>query len=452
MASTVSDSNASMTLGICAAQDSRPCSSQSSRSDATEKICIAQAGDGASEASSENRSADAWFGFYAALMSLKPSSSSTSSTTTTEASLSEVGSSHGGQSPRPPVAWADVEVETVVPATSADATRAPNLSKAAVNLEVSTVQEDEPAQSETSLEPGLASPSGRSRRARRRRRTRGGGRGGGSMGMAGLEGFGPIDEEYALGAGVGRSRPGRDVVVLSDLCLGLDSPAMSGGCPSPSKLPSTQADFPGSPCRANSGPAGIMSTSLCNAVATMTATSPTDASARVPAPSPLLLSSPEVAWATPASPCRTRASPLGIVSTSPYTGPTTFAGEASTRSPPRCGAQHLGTASSQPAQSRLRAVAPNGIETTAATNAATDGSYSAMLSSPCRTRAAPTGGIVSTSPLMSQGPSSPDGAVTAGAGSRSADTLRSWLHASGLPSAADVMAQLQAAAPESYED
>lgn len=308
------------------------------------------------------------------------------------------------------------------------------------------------------LAADASSPSGRSRRARRRRRTRGArGAAGANVGYADFEGFGPIDEESSQSGVVSRHCSGRDVVVLSDLCLGLDSPAMIGGCPSPSKLPSTQADFPGSPCRARPGPGGIMSTSLTNNVATMGAC---DASARVPsssplhmaspegASSPLLLSSLEVAWAAPASPCRTRTSPFGIVSTSPYAGPAAFTGEASARSPLASGPQSPCRVAQQ-AQSRLQELAEMNPP---AQNSATEGSYSAVLSSPCRARAAPTGGIVSTSPLMVQGPSSPAGVAVAGAGSRSADTLRSWLHASGLPCAADVVAQLQAAAPESYED
>mmetsp|Transcript_44597 Transcript_44597/g.83758 ORF Transcript_44597/g.83758 Transcript_44597/m.83758 type:complete len:433 (-) Transcript_44597:81-1379(-) len=419
----------------------------------TTGVSVAQASSehrSSSEAGTENRSADAWFGFCSALVNLKSSSlssSTTSSTATTEASLSEVGSSHGGLSPRP--AAVDGEAEASASAPS-DASRTTSSGKSGSAAEAKAVQEGEPAE----FEPP-SSPSGRSRRARRRRRTRGGGRGGvANHGIADAEGFGPIDEEFSQGGSPSRHRSARDVVVLSDLCLGLESPGMSGGCPSPSKLPSApaQADLPGSPCRARPGPGGIMSTSLTSPLATMTAVA-SDASARVPAaPSPLLLASSEVAWTNPSSPCRTRASPFGIVSTSPCTGPATFTGEASTRSLLGVGAQSPCSAT-QPAQSRLQELAPSTMEMTPpASNSTTEGSYSTMLSSPCRARAAPTGGIVSTLPVIGQGPSSPAGMAAAGAGSRSADTLRSWLHASGLPSAADVVAQLQAAVPESYED
>lgn len=332
-------------------------------------------------------------------------------------------------------------------AAPSEASRGTNHGKSSSAAETKVTQEGETAELELP-----SSPSGRTRRARRRRRTRGSGRGlAGNIGIAETEGFGPIDEEFSHGVSPSRQRSDRDVVVLSDLCLGLDSPSISGGWPSPSKLPSmqAQADLPGSPCRARPGPGGIMSTSLTSHLATMTRAS--DASARVPAaPSPLLLASNEVAWTNPSSPCRTRASPFGIVSTSPCMDRATLTGEASTRSALGIGSQSPGSAT-KPAQSRLQELAPSSLEMSSpASNSATEGSYGTMVSSPCRARAAPTGGIVSTLPVI--GPSSPAGVAANGAGSRSADTLRSWLHASGLPSAADVVAQLQAAAPESYED
>jgi hypothetical protein len=139
-------------------------------------------------------------------------------------------------------------------------------------------------------------------------------------------------------------------------------------------------------------------------------------------------------WATaghpPASPCMTRAGPSGIVSTSPQgqlpVGTTAQSGEASSR---------------RPSLQLLE------------------------VGSPCHTHA---GGIISTSPfntgtpvnaVMSQSPSwpGPQCAVAEAhavdpAGSPAADALRSWLAASGLPPCGDLAWQLQAVAPETYED
>lgn len=435
----IGETRMSINVESCAAQNSYPSTSLVEASEIAADIPAVPDEDG-SERTCESRPADAWHGFFSALLKLKSSShtcSTASSTATPDAPLSEVGSSHGGFSPR---RWADEEIEADT-GPGVNPYRAASISKH-VGKAVAATQDEGEEEMEPIEEPGAPSPSKRSRRGNRRRRTRGKARvatNGANAGISDLEGCAPIEEEVTSGSLEMRKSSQRDVVVLSDLCLGLDSPAIIGVCPSPSKL-SAQAEFSGSPCHARAGSGRVQSTRLKGVIDTCAAAS--DASARDPASSHMQLSSPDVHWADQASPCRNSATPLGVLSPSSCQGFATFPGFDS----------HTPGSTAWSMQTRLQDLAPSPIKVGTAAHLNTESPYSAMLSSPCRGWSAPAGGIVSTSPMSAVGPSSPAGATFAGAGSRSADTLRSWLYASGLPSTSDLVAQLQAAAPEVYED
>lgn len=476
-----------MVVGVLSKQNTKTLAStgaardscELNRCDAADKMAALSLVQGAAgnEGCCASKSADAWQSFIAALIKMKSSShgsSAASSTATPDAALSEVGSSHGGLSPRR--CWADEEV---------DETPAGELGTLALE-EVTTSQEDQEDQEvndddyvgvDNCIESEQSSPKKRSRRGNRRgprrRRTRGGraAASGATAGNADTECFDAVNEEVHVGSGAGRpcseramherDRPcsERDVVVVGDLLLGLDAPATTGldatattaGCQSPAQPSGAQAD---SPLRAE--PAGILSTPP-----------------RAPELSPLLLDSQEVAWTTPMVPHQPYSSPLASVSPSPsfYTSPpgmgsqsgctgnaqaclgtgiiacTTplfYTGDATLVGQPSAG-MPVGVCMQSPG------LVHNAGQAAPFTNLAYEASHRAMLSSPCRAWEAPTGGIVSTLPMVSTGPYSPAGAI-AGAGSPSADILRSWLHASGLPSTADLVAQLQAAAPDVYED
>mmetsp|Transcript_68797 Transcript_68797/g.119469 ORF Transcript_68797/g.119469 Transcript_68797/m.119469 type:complete len:388 (+) Transcript_68797:77-1240(+) len=376
-----------------------------------EAISVIQGG-GDSASSSKNKSADAWHGLYVALMSLKSCShpsASTSSTATTEASLSEVGSSHGGSSPRKP--WGDYEQEE--DASDVDPT-------------------------EVDGEFVNASTSKRTRRRAHRRRNRGGRRSAARRAkvtaLAELQGCDTIEEEFALCNVAPSPLASRDVVLLSDLHLGL-------GSATDQQKVSAAADFPGSPCRSRAGPQANSSPSNIFGIKA----TGTDASARVPVP----LSMP-IASSEPTSPCRLLcASPITDMCASPSAGFSTFRGEASIRT----GSAHLPSSAAWPIElTPTKHSAPNAVPVTPTKHLAPDRATAALPGPPCHAWAASAGGIVSTSPMAAPGPCSPSNTAFGGAGSQSADKLRSWLQASGLPSAADIMAQLQAAAPDFYED
>lgn len=189
-------------------------------------------------------------------------------------------------------------------------------------------------------------------------------------------------------------------------------------------------------------------------------------------------------WMMPMSPCQASPTarplvmlPPGALGTSGLMGsmgiasqsPVAATGDASTRALPGCGTplfswDHRGDAS-------VRGPMSLGLVGDASTrsnggccdlNWAMQGAMSPMsigdAASPCRLRqrqeqlGAYNNGFVCTSPVahcglvpVPQGPWSP-------VGSREADTIRCFFSASGLPSGAELAAQLRAAAPESYED
>mmetsp|Transcript_122466 Transcript_122466/g.224552 ORF Transcript_122466/g.224552 Transcript_122466/m.224552 type:complete len:363 (-) Transcript_122466:54-1142(-) len=339
------------------------------------------------EAISKNKRADAWQGFYTALMSLKSCSTSscgTPSTAVTEASWSEIGSSHGSSSPRKLRGDTELEDEDV---SDMDASDMDASDIDAIDEEDSELMQD--------------SPSKRTRRRpNRRRRTRGGRRSAARRArLRDAAACDTIDEELAPASGVASLPSSRDVVLLSD--LGLLSPSVTGGCAAESKMPAMPADSRGAPCYSTVG-----AHANTNAGPGHPASTGSDASARIPAPQSMSNASQEAVF--PAC--------CGI----PRPQANICAGLSSTWIP--------------------------------GTPAAPNGPCAILLISPCHAWSAPAGSIVSTSPMTTaQGGPAPNVAM-AGAGSRSADTFRSWLQASGLPPAADIVAQLQAAAPEFYED
>mmetsp|Transcript_7106 Transcript_7106/g.12960 ORF Transcript_7106/g.12960 Transcript_7106/m.12960 type:complete len:356 (-) Transcript_7106:38-1105(-) len=344
-------------------------------------LSVIQGGD-EKAAKSANKSADAWQGFYTALMSLKSyphPSCGTPSTAMTEASLSEIGSSHGALSPRK----LSFDIETDEDDMS--------------DMDASDVDLLEEECSD--LIPSAASKRTR-RRAHRRRRTRGGRRSAARRArLRDAAACDTIDEELAPASGVASLPSSRDVVLLSD--LGLLSPSVTGGCAAESKMPAMPADSRGAPCYSTVG-----AHANTNAGPGHPASTGSDASARIPAPQSMSNASQEAVF--PAC--------CGI----PRPQANICAGLSSTWIP--------------------------------GTPAAPNGPCAILLISPCHAWSAPAGSIVSTSPMTTaQGGPAPNVAM-AGAGSRSADTFRSWLQASGLPPAADIVAQLQAAAPEFYED
>mmetsp|Transcript_157878 Transcript_157878/g.274069 ORF Transcript_157878/g.274069 Transcript_157878/m.274069 type:complete len:363 (-) Transcript_157878:81-1169(-) len=341
-------------------------------------IALIQRGDGMAS-SSTTKSADAWQGFYTALMSLKSCSHpscGTPSTAMTEASLSEIGSSHGSSSPRK--FGGDIEMEDDASDTD--------------------MSDMDPAEEDSDLVPSPSSKRGR--RRNRRRRTRGGRRSAARRArLRDAAACDTIDEELAPASGVASLPSSRDVVLLSD--LGLLSPSVTGGCAAESKMPAMPADSRGAPCYSTVG-----AHANTNAGPGHPASTGSDASARIPAPQSMSNASQEAVF--PAC--------CGI----PRPQANICAGLSSTWIP--------------------------------GTPAAPNGPCAILLISPCHAWSAPAGSIVSTSPMTTaQGGPAPNVAM-AGAGSRSADTFRSWLQASGLPPAADIVAQLQAAAPEFYED
>mmetsp|Transcript_13260 Transcript_13260/g.23908 ORF Transcript_13260/g.23908 Transcript_13260/m.23908 type:complete len:459 (-) Transcript_13260:135-1511(-) len=447
-------------------------------------LSVIQGGD-EKAAKSANKSADAWQGFYTALMSLKSyphPSCGTPSTAMTEASLSEIGSSHGALSPRK----LSFDIETDEDDMS--------------DMDASDVDLLEEECSD--LIPSAASKRTR-RRAHRRRRTRGGRRSAARrarLRAAHSMGCDKIDEEPASDTAFA-SLPSRDVVLLSD--LGFESPHVTGGCQAQSKMPIT-IDSPGPSCSSKTAP-DVFCTSArpCNSAGVDTGGETTyDASARVPAPTSLLTTSPQAMT----SPCCVRAQ------FSAHTGSATWPVEPSLQ-------QHApnlmsATPTTQERPNGGTQLLPNG--SCAGTQLLPNGSCAFFFVSPCHAWAASSGGLVTTSPMTAPGgpysvapaggtastppmmapagpcAAAPAGSVVspspttapggpcsmppaggimstspttapgglcssasvavAGAGSRSADILRSWLQASGLPPAADIVAQLQAAAPEFYED
>jgi len=349
-------------------------------------------------ASSTNKSADAWQGFYAALMSLKSCSHpscGTPSTAMTEASLSEIGSSHGGSSSRK--LGRDTEMEEDMSDTDAS--------------DIDPIEEDSDL---------IQSPSSkRSRHRNRRRRTRGGRRSAArraKLRAAAAAACDKIDEEPAPSS-VAASVPSSQFQLLSD--LGLHPPTVTVECPAESKMPHMPTGFTQVSAHA------VRSSAACPAESKM----------------------PDMPAGSPGPVCFTQVSAHAVHSS---VGPGNFVGTASAGSDASARIPTIPLVSSQCC---LHQQLPNFIPATSTAQGAPHGPCAVLLISPCHAWGAPAGGIVSTSPMTAPGgPCSSANVAMAGAGSQSADALRSWLQASGLPPAADIVAQLQAAAPEFYED
>jgi len=249
------------------------------------------------------------------------------------------------------------------------------------------------------------SPTRGPRRSRRRRRRHG--KSGHNVGDADADG-----DEAAWGAETpGMEAQTRTVVTLHDLGFSVGSAPTA--CSTPKKMSS------GARLESSSTPVASR-------------------------PSPLITSfAAEASWcgrACPISPCHARSGPQGIVSTSPVPFSTV----------------------STPVGAEVASARHPTAEWPASPTAVRTPTRSSPLAGPL---ARPLSScIMSTSPVPLHASGSGAGSCCVGvwsagdapcrspAGSATADALRSWLHASGLPSCADLQAQLQAVAPVSYED
>lgn len=440
-----------------------------------EAISVIQRGN-SSGASSKNKRADAWQGFYTALMSLKscPSSScGTPSTALTEASLSEIGSSHGSSSPRK--LCRDTELDEDASDMDMDAS----------DMEASEI--DEIAE-DSEFTQSLSSHCTR-RRPNRRRRARGGRRSAARRARRRAEAAmcDLIDEELTAGGRCPESLPSsREVVLLSD--LGFESGVVLGGCPAQSKVPNTPTKYQGPPYNSEFETPAQTSTHPCSFVDTISASG--DASARAFVPTCMSTAAPGTVRCDPTSQCTIPANPDRDACASPCASRAHLIREGPAQPGSAC--LPSGTAWAMPLELRSPQQAPNLIPFASPQDVTIHGSCVLLLTSPCHAWPAPAASTVSTSPMaamagailsdlpvaaaslgsvastspmtapvhtVSMSPMPTSGQCSAvgsasmvGADSRAADTLRSWLQASGLPPAADIVAQLQAAAPDFYED
>mmetsp|Transcript_22623 Transcript_22623/g.35308 ORF Transcript_22623/g.35308 Transcript_22623/m.35308 type:complete len:440 (-) Transcript_22623:104-1423(-) len=377
--------------------------------------------------SSADSKSTAWLALSAALTKATGHAHSSTATPPSDPSLSEVSSSHGGLSPR--VATqdhsSDVTFRPIVGLRWADE---PDEREADIDF-LHFCQDSKTSYEQEEIggaDP--TTPSKRSRRSNRRRRARA------EKASGAAEMHESTASHGSAGSKTGRSL--RDSVTVGDL-FGHDSSA------TPAQLLRTpqrrgQADevawfMPLSPCQVQSGSMGIVSTSPCGGQSFHGEASLRIASGYPQHPIGVLAQSACMPQAfgtpvhslytetVPRSPCNARAGPTGIVSTSPLSTMTAQSSEASSRAPPPL------------------------LE----------------MSSPCHARSAATGGIISTSPAnfgqvgvfpACNTTSEVEARTVEPAGSPTADALRSWLHASGLPACADLAWHLRAAASETYED
>lgn len=391
--------------------------------------------------SSADSKSTAWLALSTALTKATGNAQSSTATSLSDPSLSEVSSSHGGISPRESSQAIDA-----APENSKDFAFRPAVAMRWAD-ELEAENEDDflhfcPDGTKPSFEQeeiegtDAVTPSKRSRRSNRRRRARA------------EKGAAMEIHESTASRGPSSAKTGRglrDSVTVGDL-FGHDSTASQAPLMrTPQRREQTDEMtwyMPMSPCQVQSSSMGVVSTSPCGGKAFHGEASMRIASGyphhpvgMLAAHSPCLPQAfaPQVhspyAETVPRSPCNTRAGPNGIVSTSPLTPIGAQANEASSRPQPPL----------------------------------------LDLSSPCHSMSAVSGGIISTappshcqlgtlpacsSPTSWPGPQSTSTEVRTlePAGSPTADALRSWLHASGLPSCADLAWQLQAVAPETYED
>jgi hypothetical protein len=400
--------------------------------------------------------AAAWVGLCTALTQAAHQSSPTA-TPVSDPSLSEASSSHGGLSPRAADASehsSDVRSQAVLPVRWADEPEAETEFFPCGLATQDLCEHDECADPQGS-DP--ITPSKRSRRSNRRRRNR-----------ADKTDAGGAAESHRTDHSTQGTRSGlRNSVTVGDLLgvsAGLNqaslvrSPPPKNGRPSLDLMGNDETAWfvPASPCHVQSGPKGIMSTSPYGGRAhlgPLAFAAEQEASSRAPSgyvpgmrspasahmpqpydygvryPSPGLPDGAMWVGTGQTSPCMARAGPSVIVSTSPTVGAQAQAGEASSRRPP----QQLFEVRS-PCQSH--AVASGAIITTSLTS-----------TSPVSNSAA--GNTLTWANAHS---TSAEARAVDPAGSPTADALRSWLQASGLPPCTDLAWQLKASEPETYED
>lgn len=412
----------------------------------------------------DRKSEVSWLGLCQGL-SKAPQPQLASSTATP--SLSEVSSSHGGLTPRGQEPSAVLEnpghlfsSHRASPARWADETESPSPQKrwadeaeAETNAHcprfaVTGLNFDEQDEADEGFEQGSgtpATPNKRSRRTNRRRRARAEKAavvaqgcnfpGSGSPGVHKDVRGSPVANRTAGGhAGI------RNSVTVGDLLCMSPCQARSGRSPQSVGASGEEVGWfmPVTPSRAQLGPSGIMSTSPCGGSSQGHLAFGYEASSGYigGGQSPTAynqhyfgvpLNDGATAWG-PSTPSRALAGHSGIVSTSP-----SISVEASARTVPPLPVGPVSN-SATPLSSPCHALVGQGIISTS------------PASSPHTANAtSASGGLVGQ--LMGNEVFSVDPA-----GSPSADALRSWLHASGLPSCADLTYQLQAYVPEAYED
>jgi len=407
------------------------CSSSSEAAAAAFAVCDAAdalADGGALESALDTKSVDAWLGLCKGLTKSPCLESST-----TEPTLSEVSSSSvGGLTPRRNQE-STVALQQVTPLRWADETEAEMKDYAGALENDDMRYDDQDDLLETGPDPTTPSKRG-SRRSNRRRRARAEKAAATQAGLlvrASPGAYKEVRPAPLLHSPAGRLSGIRNSVTVGDLLCGSPCQASSGRF-----LGHDEAAWfqPASPCRAQvAGSRGIMSTSPCGApVANLSFgfDSYMTGCPQSPYTQPFYaVADGAGVWgpSSPTSPPCSRPSGVGMLGTTP---------KASSRTPPPLAPLPVGP------------VENSNFKTT-------------PLSSPCHARA---GGIISTSPTSTgdasyRRPSDPGQLAIGGevcsvdpAGSPNGDALRSWLHASGLPSCADLTYQLKANAQEVYED
>lgn len=388
-------------------------------------------------------------------------STSMGSQAASEASMSDMASSHGGSSPRQASGHARTEVGAPPAAPLIHArVKWSDLSDSLV----ASVALDESLEESLVTSPE-GSPKKSSRRSARRRRRREEAKladacdSGSGTHLAVEDAEATAESNSAAGLAGPHAGP-RHVVTLGDIGfdLGLSgrvlcgSAVASGEAPlAPRSVPLSTAapnnhacptqrhssgwEGPCSPCHAQTRPTGLMSTRPCAAGATPPSC---EASARVPP----LERCPEVAG----SPSCPAIGPTGCVRTRPCTNSVTVAPEASARIPIALGMSPARASPARPLPPQLApcvaspwpAMMPESQWTAPGTPSRIQGVSSIVSTSPL----SPASNAVGACNLSAWSP----------AGTPTADALRSLLRGSGLPSNANLAAQLQAAAPEAYED
>lgn len=367
--------------------------------------------------------------------------------TGSEASMSDLASSHGGSTPR----RAEAAAPLALPQVRA---RWSDLSD---GLVTSDALEEDDFEDVSSVASPTSSPKKNSRRTTRRRRKR-------EIESKLAEACdnaqlpaGDVAQATAASHMPVAHGGSRHVVTFGDIGMqgsvtSEEAAMVAGGLISPSRMraggtatapdfamyrPSLRWEVPGSPCHAQAGAAALMSTRP-----TLAGIAPNacEASARVPNPERCL----DVAGSTTC----TTVGPATFLGSKACANSGAVAQDASSRSPIAIGMVSPVKAS--------RPQLPTGAMAAHWPSAMPENPWLSPAS-PSRPRgvAGPACGIVSTSPL------SPAGAGHAhlaspwsSAGTPTADALRSLLRGAGggITSNAELAAQLQAAAPDTYED